>query len=208
MKKLKLLATLGLCGLMLAACGEEDSTKETSETQAPTTEESSSAENVESSEKIETEGEVSESEFGTMTTLAQVKDLNEVQQSGPFNVTVEAIQKSQLQPSADYVEFFGGEDLAVISIQLSVEHTSDDTNVIYPDQGTIVTDTKKQVDADMLISDSVGGDFIGQVIKDGTVQFIFDGNAADINSFQYIVDSGSDSDFNNFGEDLTFNFEF
>lgn len=208
MTKIKLLAMLGVCGLMLAACGEESASTESTETEASSAEESSVVEESESSEESETEGEVSESEFGTMTTLAQVKDLNETQESGPFSITVEAIQKSQLQPTEDYVEFFGGEDLAVISIQLSVDHTSDDTNAIYPDQGIIVTDTKKQVEADMFISDSVGGDFIGQVIKDGTIQFIFDGNAEDINSFQYIVGSGTDSDWNSFGEDLTFNFEF
>lgn len=208
MAKIKLLATLGICGLMLAACGDGSASSDNVETQEATTEESSAAESVESSEESETESKVTESEFGTMTTLAQVKDMNETQQTGPFNITVEAIQKSQLQPTADYVELFGGEDLAVISIQLSVENTNDDTNAIYPDQGTIVTDTKQQVTADMLLSDSVGGDFIGQVIKDGTIQFIFEGNAEDINSFQYIIEAGHDANFDALGENLTFDFEF
>lgn len=208
MRKIKLLALLGIFGLGLAACGttEESNATETTSSESSIEESTSVESSKESSEK--TENETTESEFGTLTTLGKVKGINETKQSGPFNVTVEAIQKSQLQPSADYVELFGGEDLAVISIQLSVEHTSEDTNVIYPDQGTIVTDTKQQVVADMILSDSVGGDFLGQVIKEGTIQFIFEGNAEDINSFQYVVGSGSDSDYNHFGEDITFDFAF
>lgn len=226
MVKFKLLAVIGLCGIVLGACGEKTATTERTESQSSATEESSTVEEsttveessvVESTEKasevtevnaIETDSEVIESEFGTITTLAQVKDINETQLSGPFKITVEAIQKSQLQPSADYVEMFGGENLAVITIQLSVENTNGDTNMIYPDQGTIVTDTKQQVEAEMFLSDSVGGDFIGEVVKNGAVQFIFDGNAEDIKSFKYIVGSGSDPDWNYFGEDLTFDFSF
>lgn len=209
MIKFKMLTVIGLCGLVLSACGgEETTTNESANSQESVTEESAVVEESSVVESTEKDSEVNETEFGTITTLAQVKDINETQQSGPFNVTIEAIQKSQMQPTADYVEMFGGEDLAVITIQLSVENTNEDTNAIYPDQGTIVTDTKQQIEADMFISDSVGGDFIGEVVKNGTIQFIFDGNAEDIKSFQYIVGSGSDSDWNNFGEDLTFDFSF
>lgn len=55
--------------------------------------------------------EVNESEFGTLTNLGEVKYINKTQQSAPFNVTVQEVQKAQLQPSADYVEMMSGEDL-------------------------------------------------------------------------------------------------
>lgn len=207
MKKFKLLAMVGICGIALAACGGEETTskesaapKETTAVESSVVEESVIAE--------QTENVVNESEFGTLTNLGGVTNIDEMQQSGPFNVTVQEVQKGQLQPSADYVEMMGGEDLAVISVKISVENTNGDTNMIYPDQGTIVTDTKQQVDADMFLSDSVGGDFIGEVVKEGTIFFIFDGNAEDVKSFQYVVGAGNDPNFSNFGEDLTFNFEF
>lgn len=209
MAKIKLLTVIGMCGIVLAACGGEKTTSnETTESQTSVAEESTVLEGTTSSEAIDVHNKVSESEFGTLTNLGEIKDINETQQSGPFTVTVEEVQKAQLQPVADYVDMMGGEDLAVISIKLSVENTNEDTNMIYPDQGTIVTDTKQQVDADMFLSESVGGDFLGEVVKSGTIFFVFDGNAEDVKSFQYVVGSGSDSDFNNFGEDLTFDFSF
>lgn len=208
MAKFKLLSVIGICGMVLAACGEESTTSESTGPQETITEESTVVEETVSSEATEDVNEVSESEFGTITNLGEIKNINETQQSGPFTVTVEEVQKGQLQPAADYVDMMGGEDLAVISIKLSVENTNEETNMIYPDQGTIVTDTKQQVEADMFLSESVGGDFIGEVIKEGTIFFVFDGNAEDVKSFQYIVGSGNDPDWNNFGEDLTFDFSF
>ncbi|MEG0267957.1 MAG: hypothetical protein RR439_00880 [Carnobacterium sp.] len=211
MKKIKALAMLGICGLILAGCGDETATNsEQNVSKESVTEESTNEEKVSVKEvkKEKDDSEVSKSEFGTMTKLGDNIKINETQESGPFIVTVLEAGKGQLQPSSDYVEMLGGEDLAVISIKVRVENTNTDTNTIYADQGTIVTDTKQQVEASMILSDDVGGDFIGEVIKEGTILFMFEGNAKDVKNVKYVVGSGSDSDWSNFGEDLTFNLEF
>lgn len=208
-KKLFLLCT---CTLLLAGCGDQE-TVEPNEVSKDTTVQSTTIESsVEEVEIVEVEkdgdSEVSENEIGELTRLAVKKELKETQKSGPFKVTVEAIQKSQLKTNEDYIDILGGEDLAVITIKVHVENISEDTNSIYADQGTIVTNTKKQVDADMFLSDNVGGDFIGEVEKSGDIIFTFEDNAEDITGFKYIVGSGSDENWEIFGEDLTFEFEF
>lgn len=62
MAKVKLLAILGICGLVLAACGEESASTETPETQNVTTKESVEMQE-ESSEEISKESEESVFEY-------------------------------------------------------------------------------------------------------------------------------------------------
>lgn len=62
MAKIKLLATLGICGLVLAACGEESASTETTETQNVTTEESVETQE-ESSKEVSKESEESVFEY-------------------------------------------------------------------------------------------------------------------------------------------------
>lgn len=58
MSKIKLLATLGICGLVLAACGEESASTESTETENVTTEES-----VETQEESSEESEKNKFEY-------------------------------------------------------------------------------------------------------------------------------------------------
>lgn len=58
MSKIKLLATLGICGLVLAACGEESTSTENTETENVTTEES-----VETQEESSEESEKNKFEY-------------------------------------------------------------------------------------------------------------------------------------------------
>ena len=41
-------------------------------------------------------------------------------------------------------EFQGKDTITVITLDIEVENNSSETNSIYPDQGTIVTNTKEQ----------------------------------------------------------------
>ncbi|MGP6138617.1 hypothetical protein [Jeotgalibaca sp. A127] len=60
----------------------------------------------------------------------------------------------------------------------------------------------------MFISDSVGGDFIGQVVKNGDVHFLFEEDAKRLTNFKLVVGGAHDADFNKLSEDLNFELEF
>lgn len=150
-------------------------------------------------------GKTEESDLGLRTIVKSKKDLNIVKESGPFIVSVTDIQASHFEPAESYKDMFNGKDeLTIITMAVSVENTSTDTNSIYPDQGTITTNTKEQANAHLFLSDSVGGDFIGEIIKSGEVIFLLDSPAKDINNIKYIVDGGIDDDYESLGEDITF----
>lgn len=226
MKLHKSLLLFGASVLLLTACGgEAGSTDDSGATDDAETEEvTEDDETVETASEKETEesedneetadtpeqqaGDVIETEGGTRTIVATNYGIDETVENGDFIITLKNAQLSQFQPSEDFVEMFGGEDLGMITFQIEVVNDSENTNSIYPDQGIAVTDTGKQIDADLFLSDDVGGDFHGNVTKEGDVFFFFDGNAEDVSNVRYIINSGSDENFESFGEDIEFNVDF
>lgn len=154
-------------------------------------------------------GDVIEGEGMSRTVKATNYGIDESIENGPFIITLLHSQVSHLEiEDEEMAEYFGGKNLVAVSLQIEVTNDSSDTNSIYPDQGTIVTNTGQQVDADIWMSDSVGGDFYGEVTKDGGVFFFFDGNPEDITNVRYIVGSGHDDNFENFGDDIEFSIDF
>lgn len=154
-------------------------------------------------------GDVIEGEGMSRTVISTNYGIDESIENGPFTVTLLNSQVSHLEiDDEEAAEYFDGDDLVMVSLQIEVTNDSSDTNSIYPDQGTIVTNTGKQVDADIWMSDSVGGDFYGEVTKDGDVFFFFEGDPEDITNVRYIVSSGHDDDFESFGDDIEFSVDF
>lgn len=223
----KQLLMLGVTALVLGACGSDgeatgESAQDTSvaeqavtsqESQTDTTadENTSSEESVEDSGDLPTQqpGDVIEAEGGTRTVVSTNYGINETKENGPFEVTVINAQVSQMEATDEALaDLLGGEDLAMVSIELEVTNNSEDTNAIHPNQGTIVTNTGNQVDASIWVSDDVGGDFLGEVTKSGTVFFFYEGNPEEVENVRYIISSGHDENYESFGEDIEFSIDF
>lgn len=212
MKLHKSLLLFGVGAILLTACGddrgnEEDTTKkepETEEVEEVDEDVTGLEENLEDTEV----GNVEKSEFGTMTKLVEPFDINQTLENGPFVVNVQKAQMTELEPADDYIELFDNEKITIITLLIDVTNNSDDTNTIYPDQGSIVTNTGKQVEAEIWFSDNVGGDFFGQVTKEGEVWFMFEDDPEKIDNIRYIISSGHDKDWDSFGEDLEFSIDF
>lgn len=153
------------------------------------------------------EKKVSNSELGRLEVIAQQKGINDSHKTGPLNLTVKDIQISKVNPSKQYKNMFDGKDeLSVVTVAVEVENTSGDTINFYPDQGKLVTDTKEQKEADILFSDDVGGEFIGQVKKSGNLIFLLDSKATDIHSIKIVIDAPTNSNFETIGDSLELNY--
>lgn len=150
---------------------------------------------------------VSESEFGRFEVIAQNKEIADTYESGPMKLTVNALQISKLNPSDNYKEMFDGKDeITVITMDVAVENTSEDTISFYPDQSTIVTDTKEQKEASLILSDELGGDFIGNVKKSGNIIYILDSKAEEVHSLKFVIEGASNSNFETVGNKIEFNY--
>jgi len=198
MKKLIYSVTI-LSALLLAACsGDEAETKEVEVTETET----ANSANEDVQEEAQEESEVSESEIGKMTTIYQNKELNTPIESGTAKATLSKIRYATLEPSPDYKSMFNEEDIVtLITIEATAENTVDSNVNFYLDQATLVTDTGQQVDADIWLSDSVGGEFLGAVKKEGNIQWILK-HDENIKKVTLHISGASDNDFNRLSEDL------
>lgn len=143
-------------------------------------------------------------------TLVKIIRPGDVAETGPISIEFGAISIINLEPLDTAKEMFGGHDrVTMIGIAVSVENTSDNTVSFHPNQGTIVTNTKEQQAADLFISENVGGEFIGQVVKEGKVLFTLESSPEEITSITYVIEPPFNSDpFEQVGDKLTFEFEF
>lgn len=215
----KIITLLSLSALLLGACQvEESDPEETTVEETEVLEEESveseseaetSSEASEESEPLEQEvDDVIEPENQNQTLVSEVEDINEIEINGPFEVTLLSSRLGQVQPAEDRVELYGGEDLAVVTFNLEITNTDSETRTLYPNQGLLMTDQGDEIEANLFISDEVGGSFAGEETKSGEVIFMYEGDAEEVSSVRYIIQSAHDENFNDFGESLEFTVNF
>jgi ABC-type oligopeptide transport system substrate-binding subunit len=68
---------------------------------------------------------------------------------------------------------------SAVGLKFKIENTTTGKFTTYPDQATLVTSTGEQVDADMFVSDSIGGEIDKGVIKEGNVIFYLERGEAE-----------------------------
>lgn len=157
MKKFKLLITLGLCGLVLGACGEK------------AVEEKGTAKPVEQVEKVESSSAVVESkeELGEDVVARSVYDTDWNEEWHDTNFSIEEVSIVETSDE-DVIEYAGGKFL--LGINFNIKNDGDHTISTYPDQGKAIINGK-QYDADMLVSENVGGDVVHGSMIEGMVVF-------------------------------------
>ena len=154
-----------------------------------------------------------EGEMGKLTLFKKNDEVEAIQESGPFTVKINKMQVSELEVGEKYKRtFFDNKDVVTIvelrvELRVEVENISTETNII-PEQGTIVTNTKEQKDAHEDFSAMIGGEYIGEIIREGYIYFVLDSEAEEITSFKYVISGPIDSDGNKLGEDITFDLSF
>lgn len=187
--------------MMLVACGSGDSAEEDTSTEEGT-------EQVE--EGKESVGDVIEAEGGTREVISVANGINETIENGDFSITLREAQLSEFDPKGEMEEVFGKDPVGMVTANFEVKYKGEDTGTIYPDQSTLVTNTGHQVEAELFLSDSVGGEFYGEVTKEGEVFYIFDSkeDVKEIDNVRIIVGSGQNEDWESFGEDLEFSIDF
>lgn len=200
MKKFLSILLLAILSIGLVACGGGSNTDEGQKNDNTAQEQKD--------DKGKEEKEVRKSELGTLTVIKKKKDLNHVVQSGPMNLTINAIQAATLDVSHNYKEFFEKDQVTIVTVEMKAENTSEDTISFYPDQAVLTTNTGEQVESDIFLSDDVGGDFYGKVNKKGNVIFVLESPAEDITDIKLIIDAAIDENWNSLSKNLQIEFSF
>lgn len=193
MKKL-LLGLPITAALLLGACGE---------TAVEKVEKSDAPAAAEKEQKETNTKEDKRTELGKVTDYYSNDKLNYSIKTGPMKLEFSKIMVYEIELKEQYkAQFKGADVINVIALKSKVENTSKDLVNFYPDQATIVTDTKEQIDASMIASDHIGGEFIGEVEKEGTVAFLLNKSVADVKKISINIDGPSNDSFDRVGEDI------
>lgn len=200
-KKLSLFFVLVMFGMVLVACGDSDTHDTTKSTNDENVEETDESEDT--TVGNEDDSNVEESDIGTLTIAYKNTELSETAESGPISLEISGVQVADLEVAEDYIDMFDDEDeLTVITVHMRAENSSEDTISMYPDQATLTTDTGEQIEADLFYSDDVGGEFFGEVGKEGEVIFFANSPAEDIGEITLIIDGAHNEDFETIGDDI------
>lgn len=205
-KNIRNVLAVGSIALLLTACGGKTNEVKNE----PAKNNKANAETtVENNKKTDSSvGKVDKSELGRVEVIKEKKNINDLFESGPIKLTITDIQISKVNPSPNYKSMFNDKDeVTSVVLAVEVENTSDETISFFPDQGTVVTNTKEQKVAEVFLSDEVGGDFIGQVKKKGNIIFILDSNAEEINNVKFVLGNASNANFESVGEEITVTYD-
>lgn len=204
MKRL-LIGTSLTAALLLAGCAEESTdTKKSEPTTAAKTEKKEEVKPKEKEVAAKEEPKVEKSEVGEKTAHFTNKSLGIKEKLGPINLSIDKIQTSRLKVSDAFKPTFGDQDeVTTIVINMTLENTSDDTISVYPEQATLTTNTGEQIEAELFLSDQIGGEFIGKVKKSGNILFVAKSQPKDITSIKYILDGPHDQELNSLADRYT-----
>lgn len=195
-KKIVVIMFASLFAASITACGESGNAVKSETQTSETTQEESS------------DSEVQEENGMRKEPVYTNKELGITGSTGPINYNIEGIQISKLTATTDDAAQLIGVDkdkeVTLVAINASAENTSDDTVNFYIGQATLTSNTKEQVDSDMLLSDYIDGEFLGNVIHSGTLIYILPNSAAsDVTTVTLHISAPSGSDYMPIGDDVT-----
>lgn len=204
-KKIVSLLLIAVMTLSLVACG--DNGEEVESEKEVVTEEAPADEEAEEPADDSTTGEIVEENGLRKEPIITDKELNKTGETGPFKYSINAIQVSKLTATNDdmalMLEIEKDKEVTLVVMDVTVENTTEDTNSFYFDQSKLTSNTKEQVYCNFWLSDAIGGEFLGNVVQEGSIYFILPNtNADDLTDITLHVDAPHDADYNSIGDDV------
>ena len=162
MKKVYLSAFIAINLLFLSACSSPEGEKTV--TQGSATAQTDSI--VESSAENTTGSTIMESNSATVDRAEYSASFSEDWKGLTTNINKVVI----VELTDDEIEMQGLENKYAVQIYFRISNNSDMDFSTYPDQSTLVIEGQ-QIEAEMFLSDSIGGEILSGVTKEGIVTF-------------------------------------
>lgn len=152
-------------------------------------------------------GAKKETKIGTSTLLDVKNDYTISTESGPLKIDILETQfvRYNLNNTGKNILNTQEDNVTVVYIISRIENTSENTISIFPDQGKLVIpNTKEQASASVfLVPGELGGEYIGQVIKEGDAGFVIKSSPEEVDSIKYVIGGYYDKTSGDAGEDIT-----
>ncbi|UZN53076.1 hypothetical protein [Bacillus paralicheniformis] len=201
MKKF-LILSLALClGIILGACGSTDTAKKDDNKKETTASENKKSDSKKENEDVQEDGDMK------ATTVFTNKNVNIKGTSGPMKYEISAIQLKELEPktedAASLLDAKVGDKINAVTIEMEGENTSDKDISFYLGQAKIITDTKEQLEPEMLLSEHIEGEYLGKVKNKGhNVYILKNSSVKDLKSIEIRVDAPIDDNADSLGKDV------
>lgn len=208
MKKLIFSAAI-VSALMLGACGGEG--EDTSKNETPASEDVVEKEKEKETEKEaaeeEQDSDIEEDENMRVENYYTNKELNVTGTAGPMKYNISAVQLKKItlksEEAASLFQANVGDEVQGITIALDGENTSDEDISFYLGQATIITNTKEQLEPEMLLSEHIEGDYLGKVTHEGYNFYVLKNSTVDqLESIEIRISAPTNSNFDDLGEDI------
>lgn len=204
---MKKIVIMLLMSLMLVSCSSKKEEKNTTETNTSEVKKEENQEDKKENKKKE--GETTEQNGLKKTVIFTNKELNKTGESGSIKYNFTKIQVSKITATTDdtaqMFEVEKGKEFAIVVFDIEVENTSDKDVSFYISQAKLISNTKEQVEPDMIASTYIDGEFLGAVKKKGTnVYLLKNSKAEDVKSVEIRISAPTDKNFNKLGEDIKF----
>jgi len=205
MKKLIFSAAFVL-SLGLAGCGDDAAKEE--QPKEETQKSVSTDKTNDSSKKDDVQENANLKAINTYTN----KEVGISGQSGPILYNIEAVQlkkiKSKTEEAANLFDVAVGEEVDALTISMSGENTSTEDMNFYLGQAVIITNTKEQLEPDMVLSEHIEGNYLGKVKHEGyNVYVLKNSKVEDLKNIEIRVSAPTNSNFDQQGEDVTHTIE-
>lgn len=178
MKKVLLLFTAIGLSLILVACGSSTDKDSTTDEEVVKSKLDEDKEMVLNSRDIEREVVKKLDDSEDIWTYYDDATHEETWEGMKFNIEKVVVSDNAPGINEDREEVVS----SAVGIKMTIENTTEDkVYTTYPDMATLVTSTGEQIEADMYVSDRLGGDIHEGVIKQGDIYFYLErGGASDI----------------------------
>lgn len=142
------------------------------------------------------------SEYGKVTEYYNKNDLSIKEETGPIQFEITGVNVADIEPSEEYSFIFNNaENAHIVILTLNAKNTTKDEVWFGADYPVLVTDTGEQVDVTAHeVSKEIGGDFKGEVSKNGRVLFFLEKDIKDIKKITLHFDAPVDKGDNELGD--------
>ena len=216
-----------LVALALTACGgeaattkeevkeepavEEVKTTEEEVTEAPEKEDQPNEEVVDEVEESEEDDDyynpnnigktIKDPELGEVTIVKAGRDIENTYKVGDLDFSIYGAALATIKTNnQELKDYWQNDEVDVIMLATRISNNSDKTISLYSTQDKIVTDTREQLDPDLLLSQGAG-EILGNVDDESANIYYPESNLEDINEFTFYLSSGYNEEFGTVGED-------
>lgn len=207
MKKKLLIAALSLM-LVLTACSSSEPKKEEPKKTEEKVEEKKEETKTEEKKEESAKGDTKNSEIGKITKVIS-KDINIEKNTDELNTKITDVTISTVDPNETGAELLQTQEKkpTVIAVGYKIENKTDKTIRYYPGQAPLITNTKEQLTPNQLITEDIGGDFIGKVVKEGYAIYVSKSKPEELKNLKIVIDAPNGEDYNPIGNNVEFNID-